>query len=100
MQAELEGYIAKLQVEVDQARVAVFSRLALHEADGELADQCGRANSTDALDDGDELASGRRSNALSLRQLFLEKSERCLELFDADRERNDVVGARPHERAH
>ena len=55
-QAELEGDIAELDVEIDQAGFALVPGLALGEPDRELADERGRADPADALDHADHLA--------------------------------------------
>ena len=55
-QAKLEGGIAELHVEIDQAGFATDTFLVLGDADRELGQQRGRADAAVALDDADHLA--------------------------------------------
>src|SRR4051794_13501917 len=55
LKSELEASIAKLNIEVDQARFAPMGCFARREANCQLAEQCRRTDPAKALDNGYEL---------------------------------------------
>ena len=101
LQAELEGDIAELHVEVDQAGFAADAPASLlREADRELAQQRRRADPADALDHADQLGRARRPRAWrACRMLVADRRQRGFKLFDVERQRNDVVRAGADQRS-
>src|SRR4029078_6769463 len=56
IEAELEGDVTELNIEIDEARLTVVRRFPGRELNGRLSQQRGRTDATDALDHADELA--------------------------------------------
>src|SRR6185369_14851993 len=90
-QAELEGDVAELDVEVDQAGLAPAAGLIVREAQRELAGERGGTDTADALDDADQLGAAGIGRAPPVDDLVGDRGKRGLEVLDVERQRNDVV---------